>query len=147
MGYMYEPDIIALSKIPFHTPIGRDASMLIEGETDFSEKEDELRSRAVRFDPHTAFLWFREAARHSPDYVEDMASRGKFLYARCFLDGLGTDFDREKANRLMLIAAREGSADALESIETSAPYLLPELGSPERIAEYKRLLGLGTPEG
>lgn len=147
MGYMYEPDIIALSKIPFHTAIGRDPSTLIEGYVSDPDSEEEQRCCAVRQDPHSAFSWFREAAMHSPDYVEELSKKGKFLYARCFVDGLGTDFDRDRANRLMLVAARDGSEDALAYIETTAPYLLSALDSREEIEVYRKQERLGAPQG
>ena len=143
MGYMYEPDIIAISKIPYHTAIGRDPSTLIEGYVEDPDAEEEGRLRAVRQDPHSAFEWFRTAAMHEPDYVEELSKKGKFLYARCFVDGLGTDFDRERANRLMLVAARDGSDDALAYIETTAPYLLPMLDRREEIEVYRKVERLG----
>ena len=63
-------------------------------------------------DARQAFEWFQRAARHSTSYVEDLVAKGKYLYARCYVDGLGTDFDREKSARLMLAAHRSGSSEA-----------------------------------
>lgn len=139
MGTMFDPDIVAISRIPFHTAIGRDSALMIEGNVPDMEEDEELRIRAVRFDPSLAFRWFEIAARHDRDYVEALATQSKYLYALCFVDGLGTDFDRKRAEDLMLVAAKEGSHDALAFIEERAPYRLPELEKTEAIAEiYKR---------
>ena len=53
-----------------------------------------------------------------------MLSKGKYLYARCFIDGIGTDFNLNMGNKLMLDAAVYGSAEALEYLKTRAPYVL-----------------------
>ena len=146
MGTMFEPDIVAISRIPYHTPIGRDSVYMIEGDVPDMEEDEELRIRAVRFDPHTAFEWFSTAARHDRDYVEALAVQSKYLYARCFVDGLGTDYDRKRAEDLMLTAAHEGSRDALAFIEEMAPYRLPELQNSELIAEIRRREHLPSPK-
>ena len=134
MGTMFEPDIVAISRIPYHTPIGRDSVLMIEGDVPDMEADEEARIRAVRFDPKAAFEWFGIAARHDRDYVEELAVQSKYLYARCFVDGLGTDYDRKRAEDLMLVAAHEGSGDALAFIEEMAPYRLPELKREELIS-------------
>ncbi len=127
MGMMFEPDIVSISLIPYHTPEYLDTSVLIGGDVEDFESDDEKRARAVREDQISAFTWFRMAAVHSPDYVEELSRKGKFLYARCFLDGLGVDTDRQMGDRLMLMAAADGSPDAVAYIETEAPHLLAEL--------------------
>ena len=63
-----------------------------------------LKPKTIKQDARRAFEWFQTAARHSTSYVEDLVAKGKYLYARCYVDGLGTDFDREKSIRLMLAA-------------------------------------------
>lgn len=138
MGTLFEPDIIAVSRIPYHTPITRDPAMMIEGDVPDAEEDEEARIRAVRFDPREAFECFRAAAEHDPTYVEGLATQGKYLYARCFVDGLGVDFDRKRAEDLMLLAASEGSPDALSYLETNAPYRLPELNSSEALSAIRK---------
>lgn len=142
MGTMLEPDIIAISHLPYHTPIVRDATLLIEGEVPDALADEEARMRAVRFDPHAAFEWFRIAARHDRTYVEALSVQSKYLYARCFVDGLGTDFDRKRAEDLMLVAADAGSPDALAFLEERAPYRLEELKNKEAISAIRTAAGL-----
>ena len=88
-----------------------------------------LRFAAVRLDPNTAFQWFRIASRQDSTYTKEYSLKSKFLYARCFVDGLGTEFNRDKAETLMLLAAHEGSPDAVEYITTEAPHLLEKLNN------------------
>ena len=144
IGDLFEPDITFISRIPYHTPEYRAAETVLIGEIspEDLEREEERRMRAVRFDPVRAFEWFRRAAHHSPDYVEELSKQSKYLYARCFLDGLGTDFDRDKANRLMLIAAAEGSGEALTYLETDAPYVLANIKDPVLLARIREVKGL-----
>ena len=111
-GCMFEPDIVAINMIPCHTPIYRDDSFLLVGEVYDFELDEALRYSAIRQDARAAFEWFQTAARHSTAYVEDLVAKGKFLYARCYVDGLGTDFDRDKSVRLMLAAQKSGSPEA-----------------------------------
>lgn len=127
IGTMFEPDIIALSLIPFHTPVYRDPSFMIEGDVPDLSEDEEKRIKAVRFDPRTSFEWFRISAKHSTDYVESLSAQGKFLYARCFIDGLGTEPNVQRGNDLMLVAAKDGSEDAMNYIYTCAPHLLQTL--------------------
>lgn len=115
-GCMFEPDVIGISLIPYHTPIYRDRYMLLEGECEFSEEDEALRYAAIKQDARLAFEWFRAASRHDSTYVEELVAKGKYLYARCYVDGLGTDFDRDKSVRLMLAAGRFGSPEALAYI-------------------------------
>ena len=111
-GCMFEPDIVGICMIPYHTPEYRDDTYLLEGDVEDFERDEELRYSAIKQDARQAFEWFQTAARHNTSYVEDLVAKGKFLYARCYVDGLGTDFDREKSVRLMFAAQRSGSAEA-----------------------------------
>lgn len=148
LGDLFEPDITFISKIPYHTPEHRADTPILLGEItpEELEREEEKRMRAVRFDPVRAFEWFRCAAKHSPDYVEELSKQSKYLYARCFLDGLGTDFNRDRANNLMLLAASEGSAEAMHYLETDAPYVLTSLENTELLGKIRRLEGLPKPD-
>ena len=139
VGAIFEPDVIAISKIPFHTPIYRTEGLLLEGELPYDERDEDLRYAAVRVDPRSAFEWFRKASRADSTYVEELSRLGKFLYARCFVDGLGTEANREKAEKAMLIAARDGSEDAISYILTEAPHLSGRLYD----FEYLKTLGNG----
>ena len=115
-GAVFEPDIVGICMIPYHKPEYRCDLPELDGYvSDYSEfeKDEELRYSAVKQDGRAAFEWFRSAARHDPTYVEELSAKGKFLYARCYVDGLGTDFDREKSIRLMALAGKSGSEDAL----------------------------------
>ena len=112
-GAMFEPDIIGISMIPFHKSEYRDFSApLIAGYVPDFEEDEEKRYSVVAPDAREAFLYFRLAARQDPTYVGELVAKGKFLYAKCYLDGLGVEFDRKKGVRLMLMAGKAGSADA-----------------------------------
>ena len=111
-GCMFEPDIVGINMIPCHTPEYTDDTYLLDGEVYDFELDEALRYSAIRQDARSAFEWFQTAARHSTAYVEDLVAKGKYLYARCYVDGLGTDFDREKSVRLMLAAQKSGSPEA-----------------------------------
>ena len=95
-----------------NTPEYMDASFMLDGDVTDFELDEDLRYSAIRQDARQAFEWFQRAARHSTSYVEDLVAKGKYLYARCYVDGLGTDFDRDKSVRLMLAAQRSGSPEA-----------------------------------
>ena len=113
LGAMFEPDVISISMIPYHKPEYRDiSSNLLSGYVPDYEEED-MKFSVVKADAREAFEWFRAAARHDETYVEELVAKGKFLYAKCFLDGLGIDFDRTKGVRLMLLAGKSGSGDAV----------------------------------
>ncbi|MBQ2794018.1 MAG: sel1 repeat family protein [Clostridia bacterium] len=142
LGSVFEPDIISISLLPYHTPEFRDPLAVLEGDVPEMEEDEELRIRAVRFDPRTAFEYFRMAARHGGDYVEELAVQSKYLYARCFLDGLGTEFNLERANNLMLLAAAEGSKEAMAYLSTEAPYMLDKL-DPRRVEAIRKTERLG----
>ena len=111
-GCIFEPEIVGISMIPCHTPEYVDFGLMLEGEIPDFELDEELRYSAIRQDARQAFEWFQRAARHSTGYVEDLVAKGKYLYARCYVDGLGTDFDRDKSVRLMLAAQKSGSPEA-----------------------------------
>lgn len=115
VGALFEPDIVEISRIPFHTPIYRTDTPLLAGDVpeDVLIREEDERYSVLEADGRRAFLWFRAAAYHDATYVSDLVAKGKFLYAKCYADGLGTDFQRDKAVRLMIAAGRSGSADAV----------------------------------
>ncbi len=142
IGTLYEPDIASISLIPYHTPEYSAEMMYIEGDVPDNTDDEEKRIGAVRIDPGSAFAWFRTAAKHSPDYVEELCLKGKFLYARCFLDGLGTNPNRQRGDALMLLAASDGSPEAMSYIETEAPYLLENLANSEIIRRVRMIEGL-----
>ena len=135
-GCMFEPDIVRISLIPCHTPIYRDDSMLLDGEVIDFELDEALRYSAIRQDARQAFEWFQTAARHTPDYVEDLVAKGKYLYARCYVDGLGTDFDRDKSVRLMLLAQKSGSPEATAYIIENG--ITPEMLKPTGQKKLRR---------
>ncbi len=145
IGYLIEPNIISISLIPYHTPEFRDRFAMLEGEVPDSEEDEEKRIRAVRLDHRTAFEWFRESAMHPSDYVEELSQNAKYLYARCYLDGLGVDFNRDCANRLMLLAAADGSRDAMTYLETEAPYVLASVENKELIENIRKAYRLAPP--
>lgn len=127
-GCMFEPDITAISMIPCHTPEYRDDRFLLDGDIEDLERDEALRYSAIKQDARSAFEWFQTAARHSTAYVEDLVAKGKYLYARCYVDGLGTDFDRDKSVRLMLAAQKSGSAEATAYIIENG--ITPEMLAP-----------------
>ena len=129
-GCMFEPDIIGISMIPFHKPEYRTEIPLLDGDVEELERDEDLRYSTVKQDARLAFEWFRAAARHDPTYVADLTAKGKYLYARCYVDGLGTDFDRDKSIRLMFAAQKSGSREA-------AMYIL-ENGLTEDLLEKKK---------
>lgn len=146
LGSLFEPDVVSISLIPYHTPEYRREGMYIEGEVPDFEADEEARIAAVRQDPISAFTWFKNAAKHSPDYVEELSGKGKYLYARCFLDGLGTDFNRDRGNALMLLAATDGSEEARIYLETEAPYVLENLKNEELMRKIRRTEGIAAPK-
>ncbi len=121
-GFYLEPDITAICPIPFHTPEYRRFDHLLYGDVRDIEREEDARSFVVSADAAEAFSYFKMAAYHDPTYVSDLVAKGQFLYAKCFVDGLGTECDRNKAVRLMLAAGKSGSEDALHFLqETGIP--------------------------
>ena len=111
-GYMLEPEVIGISMIPYHKPEYLSELSFLDGYVPDLESDEDARASVVRPDARRAFECFMRASRHDPTYVEELVAKGKFLYARCFVDGLGTDADWHKGARLMLRAADAGSADA-----------------------------------
>lgn len=146
LGSLFEPDIVSISLIPYHTPEYNSPVMYIEGEVPDYEADEEARISAIRHDPISAFSWFKCAAKHSPDYVEELSGKGKYLYARCFIDGLGTDFNRDRGNALMLLAAKDGSPEAQAYLETEAPYVLENLKNGELVKQIRRVEGIASPK-
>ena len=131
-GYMLEPDIQGICMIPFHKPEYRipDAFLLM-GDIPDAEADEEARFSVVSADARRAFEWFRRAAHHDPTYVASLVAKGQYLYAKCYIDGMGTDFDRKKGELLMLAAGKSGSEEAVA-------YLTENAVSPERLlAEAK----------
>lgn len=115
-GCVLEPEIVAVTLIPFHKPIYRDISAgLLEGalSADEAEADEAARCSVVEADAREAFAYFRQAAHHDPTYVAELVAKGQYLYAKCYLDGMGTDFNRDKAARLMLVAGKSGSQEAI----------------------------------
>jgi TPR repeat protein len=113
-GAMFEPDIIGISMLPFHKTEYRDfSSPLLDGYVPDFEEDEERRYSVVAPDAREAFLYFRKASRQDSTYTAELVAKGKFLYAKCFLDGLGVDFDLKRGVRLMLAAGKSGSADAV----------------------------------
>lgn len=130
LGCMFEPDVIGICMIPYHKPEYRDISTpLLTGYVPDFDEEDE-RFAVIKADARSAFEWFRTAARHDPTYVEELSAKGKYLYAKCFIDGLGTEFDREKGTRLMLVAGKGGSSEAVAFLKENGvtPEMIYALG-------------------
>jgi TPR repeat protein len=116
MGYVLYPDITGICMIPYHKPEYRQEFFELDGDIgdiEAFERDEDLRYSAVKQDGRAAFEWFKMAARHDPTYVEQLSAKGKYLYARCYVDGLGTDYDREKSIRLMALAGKAGSEEAV----------------------------------
>ncbi len=115
VGYMLYPDITAICMIPYHqaqTVAG--GQMLLEGDTveDITRDEEE-RSTVIRADARRACEYFSRAASADPTYCEELVAKGRFLYAKCFIDGFGTEFDLQRGLSLMQGALKLGSADAV----------------------------------
>jgi len=125
LGCMFEPDVGSICMIPYHKAEYRDiTSPLLSGYVPDPDEEDK-RFAVIKADARAAFEWFRLAARHDPTYVEQLVAKGKFLYAKCYLDGLGTDFDRTKGVRLMLLAGKGGSMEAVSFLKENG--VTPEM--------------------
>ena len=124
-GCVFEPDIVGISMIPAHKTEYRMDVFLLDGDVEGFEEDEDKRYSAIKQDAKMAFEWFQTAARHDPSYVEDLVAKGKYLYARCYVDGLGTDFDRDKSIRLMLAAKKSGSPEAIAYIAENG--ITPEM--------------------
>lgn len=136
-GCVFEPDIIGISMIPFHTPEYRNPYLLLEGDLSDPEEDEERRFSVVDADAREAFEWFRMAAHNDPTYTKELVAKGQYLYAKCFIDGLGTEINRERGARLMLAAGKSGSADAVAFLEENG--IRPEhlLADPRRRKPYR----------
>jgi len=125
LGCMFEPDIIGICMIPYHKPEYRDITTpLLTGYVPDFDEED-MRFAVIKADAVAAFEWFRSAARHDPTYVEELVAKGQFLYAKCFIDGLGTEFDRAKGVRIMMLAGKSGSGEAVAFLKENG--VTPEM--------------------
>jgi TPR repeat protein len=111
-GTLFEPDIIGICRVPYHTPEFRASAFYLEGDIDEAEADEEARVRVVSADAGEAFYWFSRAAHHDPTYAADLVAKGQFLYAKCYLDGFGTEYNRELGLKLMLLAGANGSPEA-----------------------------------
>ncbi|MBQ9070926.1 MAG: sel1 repeat family protein [Clostridia bacterium] len=113
-GYILSPEITSISMIPFHkSEIRTENIHLITGDSVLADIDEEARFTTVRADARRAFEYFSEAAHSDPTYVENLVAKGKYLYAKCYIDGMGTDPKRETGLRLMLAAGKSGSDDAV----------------------------------
>lgn len=119
LGAVFEPEISAICLIPYHkAEYIPDDEFLLGGAVDM-EAEEEARMSVISSDDREAFEWFRMAAHSDPTYAEDLVARGQFMYAKCYLDGFGTHYDRTKGARLMLLAGKNGSREAVEYLEAN----------------------------
>lgn len=142
MGYMLEPDVQGICMIPFHKPEYRlPDTYLLMGDVEGAEADEEARFSVVSADGRAAFEYFRSAAHSDPTYVSDLVAKGQYLYAKCYIDGLGTDFDRQKGARLMLAAGKSGSSEAVAFLAENG--ITPELLLAEAKAQ-KRYKGRGV---
>ena len=113
-GYVLFPEITSISMIPYHKSEMRDSFLYLPGyNTVLDEHDEEARFSVIKADARRAFEYFSEAAHADSTYVEDLVAKGKYLYAKCYIDGMGTDFNRETGLRLMLTAGKSGSEDAV----------------------------------
>ncbi len=127
LGSMFEPDIVLISLIPFHKAEYRDLNTYFLPGADFEalERDEDLRCSVIKADQREAFEYFKQAAWHKPTYVEELVAKGQFLYAKCYVDGLGTDFNRDKGLRLMLAAGKSGSSEAVAYLQENG--VTPEM--------------------
>ncbi len=113
-GYVLYPEITSISMIPFHKPEYRTSSAyLLDGASVDMEKDEEARFSVLHSDARRAFEYFSDAARGDPTYIAELVAKGKYLYAKCYIDGMGTDFNRDIGIQLMLSASKSGSDDAV----------------------------------
>lgn len=130
IGAAFEPDIVGICLIPYHKTEYRDfTANLLSGYVPDYERED-MRFAVVRADARRAFEWFRCAARQNSIYTEELIAKGQYLYAKCYIDGLGTDFDRQKGTRIMMLAGKNGSEDAVAFLKENGitPAMIAESG-------------------
>lgn len=112
-GYVIYPEITSISMIPFHKPEYSREGFYLTGNVGDAERDEEARFSVIRTDARLAFEYFSEAARSDPTYVNELVAQGKYLVAKCYLEGMGTEFNRVEGLRLMLGAGRAGSEDAV----------------------------------
>ena len=113
-GYILSPEITSICMIPFHkSEIRSDTMYFLPGESSLADLDEEARFSTVKADARRAFEYFSEAAHADSTYVEDIVAKGKFLFAKCFIDGMGTDPSLETGLALMLKAGKSGSEDAV----------------------------------
>ena len=136
-GAIFDPDIVGITKIPTRAPEYRTPDdMLLMGDIPDLERDEDLRFGVVRADMREAFLWFRAAAYQQNDKADpDLVAKAQFLYAKCFLDGMGTDPSIEKAHRIMLLAGKNGSEDALHYLLENGVTPQNLIGSPRQTEE------------
>lgn len=137
LGCVFEPDVIGISMIPYHKSEYRDYSApLLSGYVP-DEAEEDMRFAVIKADARRAFEWFRTAARHDPTYVSDLVAKGQYLYAKCYIDGLGTEFDRAKGVRIMLAAGKSGSQEAVAFLKENGvtPAMIAEVAHSRRNGE------------
>lgn len=119
-GYVLYPEVIGISMIPYHkSEIRGEDVLLLDGGGYDPEYDEEMRFSVIRPDQRRAFEYFRDAAYSKSTYVEDLVARGKYLYAKCYIDGMGVDFNRIKGMKLMLAAGKSGSLDAVSFLAES----------------------------
>lgn len=112
-GYVLHPEITLICMIPYHKSELRGEALYLPGNIEsYYDADEEARFTTVRADARRAFEYFRDAAYADSTYVEDLVAKGKYLYAKCYIDGMGTDFNREAGLTLMLKAGKSGSEDA-----------------------------------
>lgn len=125
-GAVLEPDVQGIGMIPFHKPEYRTPdTFLLMGDVDDMEADEEARMSVISADAHSAFEYFRSAAHADPTYVEELVAKGQYLYAKCYIDGLGVDYNREKGALLMLAAGKSGSREAVAYLAENG--ITPEL--------------------
>lgn len=118
-GSVFEPDIVGIHRIPYHTPIFRERDALLAGQVLHDEEEEDARLRVISADGAQAFSYFREAACHADmTYVEELVTKAQYLYAKCYLDGFGVECNPSVAMKIMVIAGKNGSQDALGYLAT-----------------------------
>lgn len=113
-GAMFNPDVVGVHKIPTRTTVYRTAdTFLLSGDIPDLEADEEARFSVTPADAREAFLYFRDAARNKIGSADEIVAKAQYLYAKCFLDGLGTEIDQKKGGRIMLLSAKSGSQEAL----------------------------------
>ena len=93
--------------------------MLLTGDVVDQELDEELRYSVIHADQRRAFEYFRRAAHHDQTYVSELVAKGQYLYAKCYIDGMGVDFDKNKGLKIMLLAGKSGSSDAHEYLASA----------------------------